>query len=73
MLDITPHELKEGAIYDIVNGMGGRMPLTKGKSKKAIANNIRELMESGRPQGQAVAISLETARRVQGERKKRKR
>ena len=37
------------------------MPLKSGKSRKAISNNIRELMESGRPQKQAVAIALDKA------------
>jgi hypothetical protein len=37
------------------------MPLKKGKSKKAISANIRELKRSGRPQKQAVAIAMKTA------------
>lgn len=37
------------------------MPLKKGKSKKAISDNIRELRESGRSQDQAVAIALNRA------------
>jgi hypothetical protein len=37
------------------------MPLKKGKSKKSIAYNIGELVHSGRPQKQAVAIALRTA------------
>ena len=36
-------------------------PLAKGKSKKTISKNIRELVHSGRSQDQAVAISLKTA------------
>lgn len=37
------------------------MPLKAGKSKKAISSNIRELMQSGRSQNQAVAIALQKA------------
>ena len=37
------------------------MPLHKGKSREAIAYNIRELEASGRPHNQAVAIALSTA------------
>lgn len=39
------------------------MPLRKGCSKRTVSGNIRELMHSGRPQKQAVAIALETCRR----------
>ena len=37
------------------------MPLRKGKSKKAISANISELMHSGRPQKQSIAIAMKTA------------
>lgn len=40
------------------------MPLKKGRSKKVISENIKELMETGRPQKQAIAISLEQARKA---------
>lgn len=38
------------------------MPLKRGKSKEIISANIRELLESGRPRDQAVAIALDVAR-----------
>ena len=37
------------------------MPLKSGKSKKSVSYNIRELMHSGRPQKQAVAIAMRKA------------
>jgi len=37
------------------------MPLEKGKSKKVFRANIRELVKSGRPPKQAVAIALKNA------------
>lgn len=40
------------------------MPLVKGKSKKAISTNIRREVAAGRPQKQAVAIALNTARKA---------
>jgi len=45
------------------------MPLKKGRSRKDIHDNIRTLIDEGRPFDQAVAIAL----RVAGVSKKRKR
>jgi hypothetical protein len=39
------------------------MPLKKGKSQAVISSNIGELVESGRPQKQAVAIAMRQAGR----------
>jgi hypothetical protein len=45
---------------------GEPMPLKKGKSKAVISKNIRTEVKAGRPQKQAVAIALNTARRGKG-------
>ena len=39
------------------------MPLKKGKSKATIGRNIKEMEKSGYPKKQAIAASLETARK----------
>jgi len=44
------------------------MPLKKGSSAKVMSENIRELIASGRPQKQAVAI----AHRATGKRRKKR-
>jgi len=46
------------------------MPLKKGSSKSVIASNIRREIAAGRPQKQAVAIALSTARKSGGKRSK---
>lgn len=40
------------------------MPLVKGKSKKAVSENIRTEMAEGKPQKQSVAIALNVARKA---------
>ncbi len=39
------------------------MPLSKGKSRKVIGNNIREMENAGHPRRQAIAAALNTARK----------
>jgi len=40
------------------------MPLVKGYSKQAVSKNVKTEMKSGKPQKQAVAIALNTARKA---------
>ena len=47
------------------------MPLVKGNSRKAISRNIRIEKAAGKPQKQAVAIALSTARGGKKKAKKR--
>ena len=37
------------------------MPLKKGSSKKVVSDNIKELVHSGKPQKQAIAIAMNKA------------
>lgn len=37
------------------------MPLEKGSSKSAVSSNISELVKSGHPQKQAIAIAMKEA------------
>lgn len=40
------------------------MPIIKSASRKAISKNIKTEMKAGKPQKQAIAIALSTARRA---------
>ena len=40
-----------------------KMPLIKGKSKKVIGKNIKEMEEAGHPRAQSIAASLNEARK----------
>lgn len=46
------------------------MPLKKGKSKKVISENISELIRSGRPKNQAIAIALDKAKKKKENKRK---
>ena len=47
------------------------MPLKRGKSKKSISYNIEELIHSGRPKKQAIAIAMEKAGKGKVSKKKK--
>jgi hypothetical protein len=47
------------------------MPLRKGRSSKTVSANISELVHSGRPQKQAIAIAMRSAGRPKPKGKKK--
>lgn len=48
------------------------MPLKKGKSKKVIGENIKEMEQSGHSRNQAIAASLNQARKSGAKIKKKR-
>jgi hypothetical protein len=48
------------------------VPLRKGTSRKVVSGNIREMMDSGHPQRQAVAAALRESRGGGGRKMARK-
>lgn len=68
-LPIVPvEEQQESNINNITEDI---MPLKKGKSKKVIGENIRELRHSGKPEKQSIAIAMSEAGKSNKKKKKK--
>jgi hypothetical protein len=46
------------------------MPIKKGYGKKTVSKNIKTEMKSGKPQKQAIAIALDTAKKAKASKSK---
>lgn len=61
----APHGAHDPAgIHETVERKVETMPLKKGYSSKTISKNIKTEMAAGKPQKQAIAIAMNTARRA---------
>jgi hypothetical protein len=67
-LAISRKQLSGASIKELIGCLERRreskMPLNKGKSRAAVSQNIKTEIAAGKPQKQAVAIALNTARKA---------
>jgi hypothetical protein len=59
----------KGLLLNPLSRKGNKMPLIKGYSKDSVSKNISKEMKRGKPQKQAIAIALNTARTARKMRK----